>query len=246
MKVLQLNIWQGNILGKLIKFVEEINPDIICAQEAFDCDTRVPIMPNLSIGKRLSDLYPYVYFSATHTLTIYGQKVSYGNAIYSKFEITESETIFTHGEKQEDDSTNDIWYNVRCVQRVLIDAPVGEIAVFNHHGYHDLDSAGNEKTVESHAKAAAYIKDTMKRNTIVCGDFNTNPEAAAMNAFHALDLRNLTVEHNVKTTLSDLQYVDFPVVCDYILCSPELDVISFEAKNALVSDHCALIAEVSP
>lgn len=79
---------------------------------------------------------------------------------------------------------------------------------------------------------------------ILCGDLNVNPTSATLRDLDSLNLKNLTVDFGLTTTLSSAHRLNRDLVSDYILVSPTLAVASFYMPEMMVSDHNALVVMI--
>jgi len=170
-------------------------------------------------------------------------KILFGNAIYSKFPITDEKTIFTHGSYKENRSihTSD-GTNGRNLQLCKVTSPYGEFIVANHHGHHTFHHHGDENSIKSLTVVADALSQ-VGSPLIFCGDLNTSYESDAIKVFDKSELRNLTKEDNIQTTLSQLSRVPVDVPCDYIFTSKQVKILNFSVSDKIISDHKALILE---
>jgi endonuclease/exonuclease/phosphatase family metal-dependent hydrolase len=241
MKLIQLNVWGGRLGQHLNNFLREQNPDILCLQEAINLEkgrgalfTSVDEMRD-AIGAE------HYYMSPAFSFNFMHRKAHFGNCIISKLPITKQETIFTGKEYEVDFDWTKHTQNIRNLQYVQLQLPSGgPLHLFNHHGHHNyVDKDGDHETSRQCDMIADKIKATGGKK-ILSGDFNLVPHAPSLEPINKL-LRNLTVEANLSTTRTSLTTKTEP--CDYIFTSQDIDITSFTASDALVSDHQALIVE---
>src|SRR5688572_8175548 len=103
-KILNLNIYQGNFLSSAIEFIRQQDADIVCLQEVYDGtgSDMADKYRTLSILKSELD-YDYYDF-APATIDVYSfDKVPQGNLIISRFPIIGSEVKFLFGSLGERD-----------------------------------------------------------------------------------------------------------------------------------------------
>lgn len=242
MKILQLNVWMGKVEGKLQRFLEQNDFDVICLQEVMaseNCTTHVSrLCFDLSRIQRASGL-EHVYFAPTWSSDIATGSFECGNAILSRIPFIDTKTTFVHGEFCQHVVLGALPKNQVNVQVAKLE---NGVTIANHHGYWHNDPIGTEQTVAAFTKLATVIRD-VSGPLVLCGDFNVIHESPAM---RPLDfLRDLTAEQHVRTTLSGLKY-DGEVACDHIMVNDEITVQSFAVLPDVVSDHLALCAEVEP
>lgn len=244
-KIVQINVWEGRHLASLLQFLAEENPDVLCAQEVVTAPDGMEIATNHEVHKLLYSLFAYQYFSPTVVYNLDGDMVTMGNAIYSVWPIENAQTVFTYGQGVHVETVDEFDYNIRNIQVCQLRVePNKMITIANYHGYHEPNSHGSDKSVQTMQRAADVLQD-VSGPMIVCGDFNVNPQSPAMRPFDSLKLRNLTVESGLKTTLSRASHVRVPVICDYILTSEDIVVNDFTVSDKLVSDHKAQILTFS-
>lgn len=245
MKVIQLNLWLGHLLHSAHAFIEAESPDVLCAQEVYSCEKGVGLLPEYQSHEALSKLFPYHFFAPTFSAEIYGEEVQYGNAIYSKFPISNQSTIFTCGTYASDQTIKDFKKNIRNLQICSIEPENGSvITIANHHGYHDLNFDGTDEAVASIQMLVESLRP-IKGKVIFCGDLNASQTSRTVRELDALGMRNLSIEHRLTTTLSSVHRFNHDLACDYILLSPDIEVSEFYSSDTLVSDHKALVLSVS-
>lgn len=247
MKLVQLNAWQGRLLRQILQFLKEEQPDFMTFQEIYSGDIRTSSYGYLNCFEEIQELFPDYesYFSPCYTIPVLDRRFRYGNAVLSRYPLTDKETIFTHGagptsldsfaaykalEGQQEPSN---------VQRVKVQVSKQKsFYLVNHHGYWEPSATGSETTVEKMAEVAKLLKAT-PRPLILSGDLNIVPESPAMKPIHA-QLDDLTQRGRLTTTLTRFGKVK-NVACDHICISDDIKVQTFMASSALVSDHMPII-----
>lgn len=244
MKLIQLNIWQGRIIKHVADFLKEQQPDILCMQEVYSSEQRVPNWDNFSSLEILQETLPelkYWFFAPLFEHSVWGRQVTQGNVIASRFPIASELVAFTHGHFVKNE---ELPPNTRNFQTCEIDANGRKLAVVNHHAYWDKNPAGTPESVKSMEKVVDAIR-LLPRPLIMCGDLNVRPETETMQLFNGL-LENLSATRKLETTLTQVGAAinnKNQVVCDHILISPEITVNSFMTADRIVSDHKALILD---
>jgi endonuclease/exonuclease/phosphatase family metal-dependent hydrolase len=247
MKLIQVNAWLGRLLPALLNFIDEQQPDIICAQEIQSSLQPNPLIETVQTLEYIKKVggFKEVFFSPTFSFKVLEEEVQLGNAIFSKYPITERDTIFTNSNYNSHQTVKSYKKNIRNLQLCKITFENSrQINIANHHGYHELNQLGNEKTKESIEKAATALV-SVKDSLVFCADLNIVAESPNFEPLNRLALRNLTLENKVKTTLSPAHriYSKEQIACDFILTSENIQNQSFEVSDSLVSDHKALILE---
>lgn len=245
MKVLQINVWGGRIKDGLSRFIAEGKYDVICMQEAVwsdDCNEFLEsYIDTVDKIQRLAG-FEYALKTSNYGTNVLsdGSRFELGNAILSRIPFTSVKercilgeyTVTAHASDYKTASGHSY-----TAQKAILD---NGIAIVNYHGYWQKDPIGNKTTIACMRKVVEFIRDDTCP-TIMCGDLNLVSESPAM---RELDfMRDLTAVNHVKTTLRNIRFIK-DVACDHILITDELESKSFEAINAPVSDHMALVAEI--
>lgn len=244
MKVIQLNIWHGKLGDLVIEFLKKERPDLVCMQEVNavrDDATYGVFTPLQKIQEEAG--FEHSFFSPVFSYHFQNRTAQFGNAILSRLPLEHQETVFVHNDYQENFDGTEHDYNIRNLQLCKVKSANGtDITLVNHHGYHIKNPQGDNQSVKAMEKVANTVL-ALSGPVIFCGDFNVSPDSPAMQPLQALNLRNLTAEQSIPTTLSRLHFLEHPVPCDYILVSPDVPITSFKAADQTVSDHRPLILE---
>lgn len=245
MKLVQLNIWQGRILKHVVRFLQEQKPDIICLQEIYSCKEHVPNWDSYSSLEILQEALPEMkhwFFAPLFSYKVWGRRVTQGNAIASRFPMSNEHVEFTHGRFVKDEDHIPNTRNFQTCQLTIDDKR--KLSLVNHHAYWDKNPAGNPTSVKAMRKVVDAV-NAIQKPIIVCGDLNVRPETETMQLFKGL-LENLTETHGVKTTLTQVAGSfdnNNTVACDHILVSSDVQVKHFEVSDEIVSDHKPLVLE---
>ena len=241
MKLIQLNIWEGKLLKEVLAFIDKEKPDILCMQEVFSCKGKIPfpdlMFNSLELIQEQAGLN-HSFFSPTFT-SIYSEvPADLGIAIISRLPIQNQEAIFTNGAYNENLTDTSYFPNTRILQTCTINLGEKLFSLANHQGHRETDPLGNEFSLEKMKMVKAKL-ETLPSPLIFAGDLNIKSESPAMRVFDGF-LKDLTAEHNVTSTLSQLGKVS-NVACDHILVSDDVHITEFRVAVELVSDHKALI-----
>lgn len=241
MRLLQLNIWQGKLLLQTLELIDQLDPDLLCLQEVFSCETLVGvpdrIFQNLELIRQQIS-HKYVYFSPTFTGTYAGQQASFGNAIISRYPLSDMKTVFINGKYEPNYDPATFEMNTRNLQIVTVHPDTGaEFHLANHHGYWLTQPLGDAVSIEKMKNVKDALELT-KQPLIFSGDLNVIPESPALRVFDNF-LIDLTAVNNVRSTLSEVGKAK-NVACDHIFISPGITVESYEVRPELVSDHRAV------
>lgn len=161
-----------------------------------------------------------------------------GNLILSRIPFVDTFSEFVNGEYHDNTILGEKVGNNLNIQIAKLE---NGFTVVNHHGFWRPDPMGNNDTIKAFTKVGQIVRRLDNGPLVMCGDLNITHDSPAM---RPLDfLRDLTHEHNIKTTLSGLKY-DGEVACDHILVNDQVKVQDFTVYPDLVSDHLALSANV--
>lgn len=245
MKVLQINAWLGHLLHPLIALIENERPDIVCMQEVLHSHEHHPLFDSFNTYSSIKDLFDYGFFSPTFSFESLGTTVELGNAIFSNQKMSDQKTIFINGNYQKSKVVDHYTRNIRNLQTCRIStSTTNSISVANHHGFHDLNPMGNDKSVECIKKVIQELR-LLDSSFIFCGDLNVSPKSKPIELIEkTLDVTNNVVEASASSTLSPVFRVpEIEVVCDYIFTSRSIRTRKFVLPDNIVSDHKALVLE---
>ncbi len=247
LKLVTVNIYQGNLLDEVCAFLEQEKPDIVTMQEVYD--GKDPSAPTRfrswdELKKRL-DFIGQDYEPALIDNRKEG-KFPEGNAILSRFPITARDVVFFN-EPFRDDYVDDIKNSPvqpHVLQHVVLDTPAGEVHIFNLHGVWDLD--GDNFSEKRKQMSEAVLKGTKgKLNVLVAGDTNAKPTNQAI---RNLEPQLVNVFGHELTSSFNMSRKDNPgyatAVGDMVLVSPDVKVLSKKCPDVDVSDHLPLVVEV--
>ena len=241
-KIIQLNIWYGKLGDSAIRFLNQQNPDIVCLQEVSKIEgpTGGMFVPLHTIQKETG--LAHASFAPAASFRFMKRKCQYGNAILSKFPLEHEKTIFVHGQYNDGYDRTEGDHNNRNMQICQVRTPNQKFTVVNHHGFHIHDPKGNDQSLQVMEKVADTLKG-LAGPLVFCGDLNVSPNSPAMHPLSELNLRNLTAENKISSTLSQVHKLRIPIACDYIFVSPTLNVKKFEVSDEIISDHKPLVME---
>lgn len=254
-KLVQLNIWVGELLDNSIAWLKEQDPDILCLQEVYnETNESLPEKFRLlsKVQKELG--MPFVNFAPAMEYVTSEGKFVQGNAILSKFPIASFKAHFFDIPFKEFKKTDNPEYTPRNVQEVQIDLRGKVLNVFNLHGIWGKHGDDTERRLSMVEKILMLMKD--KTPSVLCGDFNVN-ERVLLNpdsfetegykwkktqAIQNLEKHLVNVFREERTSSFNLLHkatntgYAFAVV-DMVFISPDLKVVSHACPNVNVSDH---------
>lgn len=250
-KFLSLNIFEGGLLfDNILDFLHQEKPDVLALQEVNNGLDK-SLSDNLrSIDVLKSVLPNFDYFFAPEILVRYPEgKIDIGNAIFSRYPISNKKTIFLsvpYGEYDLQPKDGDYSKHPKNMQCCDVSIADSQLRVCNLHGIWGLDGADNELRLEMGRRIVNEIKDTQK--VILAGDFNLLPNTDVI-----LDIeKHLTNvfkdELHTSFNLSRKDLVKHPgyasAVVDMVFVSPDLRVVDHRCPQVDVSDHLPLIVEI--
>lgn len=246
-KFLTLNIEHGGILmDNILELIRRERPDIFFAQEVYNgqdvkFDRRFRTMDVFS--EQLFDMLPYHDFQA-HSFDP-DVNAEMGNAIFSRFEILESDVTFfdkeytnIHFQGKHDPLTVP-----RIMQYVKIDADGAALNLFNLHGVWGHDGNDNPRRNDM----ANTIIETIgnRKNVILAGDTNLNPDTEFVKKIEQ-DLKLKSVFKTSLVSTFNMAHKDLPgyatSAVDMIFVSPEFEIKEKYMPMDDVSDHRPLVA----
>lgn len=244
-KLVCLNIWiGGKLLDAAMDFLKQEKPDILAMQEVYGGKN-----PGLEARLRTFEFikqelgYPHAFFSPATLDILKEGNIEQGNAIFSKFPISRTSTIFFDVPLQERtniEGPGDFTFNPRNLQCAVIEAGSTELNVFNTQGIWGFDGKDNERRLKMSDIIIENIKG--KKNVILAGDFNFNPDTEAILNIEK-HLANI-FKDELETTFNMKQKTDpdfATAVVDFVFASKNLKVIDHDCPQADVSDHLPLI-----
>ncbi len=246
---LSLNLLHGGELFEQIKsFIKEVNPDILCLQEA-----------QVGIGSSLPRSYRTVeelqkilpgfqhYFSSAMLWQREKADVEFGNLIFSRFPIIQKNTVFFDVPYQTviDDSQKTDFSreprNMQIVEVMFADIP---LTIANVHGIWGLDGIDNPRRLAMSKTIVANLKD--KKHVILSGDFNLRPNTQTI----------VNIEKQLTNVFKDELVTTFNMkrktnsgyataVVDMVFVSKNIEVISKSCPEVDISDHLPLLCTFS-
>jgi endonuclease/exonuclease/phosphatase family metal-dependent hydrolase len=245
-KFISLNLWWGgNLFPQILDFLSAEDADIVVLQEVHDGHDPAlkERLRSMDVLKQKLD-YPYQKFAEALMLTLPEGTFPSGNAILSKFPITDNSITFLF------DSILDEYLDIpehwsvapRILQGAALDTPAGEVNVFNIHGVWDLagdDPSPQRRTMVERTLAA--IKG--KPNVILAGDTNASQGNPLL---RDIDSQLTSVFGRELKSTFNMRRKDKPgyatAAVDHMWVSPNIKVISKSCPDIDISDHLPLIA----
>ena len=252
MKLITLNIWGGKVFEPLMDFlkVHAKNTDIFCFQEVFHTTTKKRISNETRVNiyneikNTLSEFQDY-YAPAQDGFDYKGAvdfNLSFGLAIFVKNSIHIDEHgevfVFRARNARKHDNTS-LGKNLEFITFKKDDK---KVAVFNLHGlWNGKGKTDTEDRLEQSRKVKEFMNKFDDSKKIICGDFNLLPDTKSLSVLSD-GMKNLVNDSGVTSTRSKL-YTKPEKFADYILVSPNVNVLRFEVLQDEISDHLPLLLE---
>ncbi len=250
---------------KLIGFLKDLNPDIVCLQEAtrkVDNDADASYISKDAVDRAIPQL-SYSFFAPNWALRDFKQKnfhgkkifshdfgglIEWGNYVKSRFKIYEGQSFFvqSHFSYLTDwqwvaDHPGEEPRNVQIVDLEINN--IKKLRIINYHGIWSKNKRGTERTLAATRKINQLASD-VSYPSIICGDFNLFPNTDSI-AILKSNFVSLVDEHQITHTRpksNELSGEERNVV-DYIFTSREINICSFKVIDNDVSDHFPLLLE---
>ncbi len=251
MKLITLNLWAGVVYEPLIEFVKKHSEyiDIFCFQEMAFGD-----LPNFTLVNKarinlfsefsdiLVDFVPYKYISENDYFQ--DEKINFhvGQVIFVRKNINVSDNGQFHCyENLPTGSTfgAKVTGNLNWVD-LNIDS--GIITIANLHGLWQKNTS--KKDTPERFTQSSIIKDFFNKKEgkkILCGDFNLSITGDSLKILEE-GMVNLIKKYDVQGTRSSFYKKD-DKFADYILTSPNIEIVNFKVLQDEVSDHLPLSLE---
>lgn len=208
----------------MAKVIRESGADVIGLNEmrgkgesdGFDDQTRI-----------LSELSGIRHYYFAKAIDVGGKSNPYGNALLSKFPITEAERVFIPNPPR----TEKGYYETRCVLRARLEN--GLTVLVTHFGLVPAEQENAVKTV---------LSLLPEEKCVLMGDFNVMPDHAVLAPIRA--------RMKDAAELFPSELLSFPSdmprkKIDYIFVSPDVELLSADIPAVIASDHRPHTAEIA-
>ena len=242
MNIITLNCEYDRHFSRIFPFFQQEQPDILCIQEIFEAD--VPLFQE-NTGLQ------HVIFAANSIIDApnrYGipTRGPWGIAIFSKLPFVRQQTFFYKGEA--DIIPNFIDGNPNSNRRALLAVTVEDdqaqpLTIATTHFTWTPDGNTSDEQRAQLPKILEII-DGLKP-CVLTGDFNAprGKEIFDTLAKHLVDHVPTNVTSTIDETLHYAQ-LKLDIVVDGFFASPKISIQKVRAIRG-VSDHCAIVGEVS-
>lgn len=263
MRIMSLNGWGGTLHDKLLPYLAESAPEVLCLQEVVhspettkdwltyrDGDHVLPQRANLfrDVCAALPDHTGIFCPAARGVLWDASQSVpsQWGLATFVHLSLPVIGQVqgFVHKSYAPDGYGDHPRSRSAHGVRVFDHSANRPISITHMHGLRDL--AGKMDTPARAAQARRLLdlsQDVSEPDDIkvICGDFNVEPDSETLRLLHAAGFADLVASHGVSGTRTS-HYKKSGRFADYMLIDPAESMRGFEVvTQPEVSDHCPLI-----
>lgn len=249
-RLLQLNIWHGKQIEKIISYIKKGNFDIVCLQEVaagYFAYRQINTYERLIHETGMTgQLVPYVSIagevvSYVGLATLFGKRLAMvGNHI----------VWMKRFEEVEKNEPLDFRRTPRCALATVVKENRKRLMVINTHlawGPTPSDTVYKKNQAE---KLYRWITKHTKDPVILAGDFNLNPHTTIVSKLSQLGVNLVTHNHITNTLNPRLHYAKnlFPsgLPVDYVIADRRLTIKKFFVEDRVdLSDHYGLVTEFS-
>lgn len=241
-KLININVWWGgkHLWNNLVDYLKKEQPDIVIMQEAFD-STEINVPEYLKTTESLKQIlgFPYSEYGEELVLDNGDLNCSMGNAMLSKFELSNKHVEFIHrdGTARVDDRDRSTIENFpRNILHCQTNINGTTYNLMGTHGVWAPDKTETPFQKESGKKIAGYIAG--KENIILTGDFNVNENTETINLISE-QLNNIFKGERVSSfNMKQKTNPGYATgVVDFIFTSPNIKILEHRTAEEDVSDH---------
>lgn len=245
-KFITINVWfGGKVWDNLTDFIRYEKPDILAIQEVYNgqdpqLEKRYRTMNEFE--NLFGDFLPHNAFGAT--VLDKNVNVTWGNGVFSKFPITNYQTVFFDLPFTEYDF--DVDSDPRLAAEGMLEAEISvadkKLYTYSWHGVWDNHGRDTDNRFIMGEKIVEAIKG--KENVILAGDTNVDPDTQVIsNISEKLRLESvfgtsLQSTFNMSQKEEPGNYASSPV--DMVFVSSGIKVIEKEMPQVDISDHYPL------
>ncbi|WP_043611630.1 endonuclease/exonuclease/phosphatase family protein [Ensifer sp. ZNC0028] len=267
MRILSLNAWGGKLHSPLMKYLADVDADVLCLQEVArsptteaewltyrDADVELPQRANLfdEIAAVLPGHDGFFCPTARGTLFAGDAPVAseFGLATFVRrgYSVIGQALGFVHGGFSPDGwGPHPRARNAHCIR--LFDHDAGTpITIAQMHGLREV--GGKNDSPERRAQADALVGLIHQvwpgdERLVVCGDFNVLPDSQTFQVLGQLGLVDLVVSRGHTDTRTS-HYRKSGRFADYMLANGAVSVARFDVvASPEVSDHRALLLDIA-
>ncbi|PSJ61227.1 metal-dependent hydrolase [Mesorhizobium soli] len=263
---MSLNAWGGRVHERLIPYLADTDPDVLCLQEMVSTPTAdrewliyrdhgIELPQRANLLQEVTAVLPshQAFFCPAARGDLYDGDESFpsewGLATFVRrtYPVIGQGQDFVHGEFSPDGWGDHPRSRNAHAVRLFDYETSSTITIAHMHGLRDPAGKGDTPARLVQARRFAELIDRTRRDTdrlVVCGDFNVLPGSVTFAALAELGLIDLITTRGFNDTRTSL-YKKTPRFADYMLASANVPIRHFDVvREPEVSDHCALLLEV--
>ncbi|CAN7464588.1 endonuclease/exonuclease/phosphatase family protein [Ensifer sp. ENS07] len=267
MRILSLNAWGGKLHSPLMKYLADVDADVLCLQEVArsptteaewlsyrDADVELPQRANLfdEIAAVLPGHDGFFCPTARGTLFSGDTPVAseFGLATFVRrgYSVIGQALGFVHGSFSPDSwGPHPRARNAHCIR--LFDHDAGTpITIAQMHGLREVGGKNDSPARRAQAEALVGLVHQVwpgDERLVVCGDFNVLPDSQTFQTLGQLGLVDLVVSRGHTDTRTS-HYLKSGRFADYMLANGAVSVARFDVvAEPEVSDHRALLLDIA-
>lgn len=238
--ILQWNVWYLEDIKNIAAFLKANKADVICLQElTIDFDKQNNIHTPEYIAQELGYNVHY------QEITFADKSVKLANAIFSKYELSDTRTVWINQE-QGSGSYDD---ENRAYVEARVNVGGKELTVGTVHMSYTHAFEPSERKLQETDVLVEAVKNNGK-NFVLTGDFNAQPDSEVIKRIQK-HVKNLGSDYDQKTwTTKPFSYNGFEADTldwrlDYIFGSSDMVVNSSKVLPTEFSDHLPVIVELN-
>ncbi len=261
MKIMTLNLWGGKILEPLKTFLKSHadDVDVFCFQEVYhgNLQAKNRWSPQSNYGGMHMNIYSTVseilqdhvgFHSAAVVIESDGEQIPYGISIFVKKNLEQLgngtyEIFDRYADLDVEEHMKKIGIWNRLLQYVTINHNGSPLTVFNMHGLHTGKGKDDTRDRLTQSEQVKKFMGNHAGAKILCGDFNLDINTQSLSMLEE-GMRNLIKESGTTSTRSH-HYPHPTRFADYMLVSPDVNIVSFQVLEDVVSDHLPLLLVIS-
>lgn len=241
-KLINLNTWQGGkfLWDNIIQYLKDEQPDIVMLQEVFASEEE-NVAPYLKTLESLQEIFNFPYSEySLEAIFDNGEEIApMGNAILSKFPLSDKQVIWINGTAPTTMDNNDrgsIPNFPRNILHCQIDINSQTYNLMTTHGVWAPDSIETDLQKAMGKRISEYVNG--KPNVILTGDFNVNENTEAI---YSIEQHLTNLFKDERDCSFNMKHKTKPgyatAVVDFIFTSPNITVLEHRTSEADVSDH---------
>lgn len=247
-KIICLNVWIGGILfDEMVDFLKKENADILLLQEVFNGDLGFKQRQHRTFGELKKILgFKHGEFAPTFTEEVEERELTQGNAILSKFPITQEAISFFDVPFGKRDPLTNFHLTPRSLQHVVARVGEKQLHLLNIQGIWGTHGNDTDRRLNMADQIVREVNGY--KPLVLAGDFNVNEDTQSI---EKIEQRLTNVFKNTLVTSFNIKRKNLSTdpgfassVVDMMFVSRDIEVLSKSVPNIDISDHLPLICEI--